>query len=163
MLYKIVYHINAIIKKLFLRLIYFKHLSIGEGTTWRKGFTINIEKKGTIKIGKHCFFNNNCSLTALNLIEIDENTIFGEGVKVYDHNHIFYKKDIPLKKQGFSIGSVRIGKNCWIGSNCVLLKGTAIGDNCVIGAGCIINGKIEPNSIIKRNYQYNKQRINYTK
>lgn len=159
MFYKIRYHINAIVKKFFLKLIYLNHLRIGVGTTWRKGFSVTIEQKGIINIGNSCFFNNNCSLTALNLIDIGENTIFGEGVKIYDHNHIFYKKNTPLKKQGFSIGSVKIGKNCWIGSNCILLKGTEIGDNCVIGAGCIINGKIESNTIVKNKYQYNKQRI----
>ncbi|MBQ4407055.1 MAG: hypothetical protein II852_08610 [Bacteroidales bacterium] len=58
--------------------------------------------------------------------------------------------------QGFSCAPVKIGNNCWIGSNVTILKGVTIGDNCVIGAGCIVFKNIEPNSVI-----INKQDLQY--
>lgn len=53
---------------------------------------------------------------------------------------------------------VRLGKNCWIGANTVILRGTTIGDNCVIGAGCIVTGDIPSNSVYiqKRSTEINE-------
>ena len=31
-----------------------------------------------------------------------------------------------------------IGKNCFIGCNSIILKGTVLGDNCVVGAGAVV-------------------------
>lgn len=76
--------------------------------------------------------------------------MFGESVKVYDHNHRFADAK-PIKEQGFSNGEVHIGNHCWIGSNIVILKGVNIHDNCVIGAGCVVSGDIPEGSIVKRN------------
>jgi len=42
---------------------------------------------------------------------------------------------------------VIIGKNVWIGSSCMILKGVTIGDNSVIAAGSIITKNI-PSSVL---------------
>ena len=102
-----------------------------------------------VKIGDNVFFNNGTSMAAKEKIEIGDNCIFGENVKIYDHNHVFKDLQKPIMKQGFSTKSVHIGSNCWLGSNVVVLCGANIGDNCVIGAGCIVSGDIPCNSIVK--------------
>lgn len=103
---------------------------------------------GNLRIGKGTFFNENCSLNALSEVEIGENCLFGENVKIYDHNHRFNQKDQFVKDQGYTLGKVTIGNNCWIGSNVVILKGVKIGENVVIGANCTINSDIPKNTII---------------
>ena len=85
-------------------------------------------------------------------------TIFGENVKIYDHNHRFNQLK-ELRKQGFSNGSVVIGERCWISSNVTILKGTEIGNNCVIGAGCVISGKIPDDTIVKLNQDLTFEKI----
>lgn len=113
--------------------------------------------KGYIEIGDNCFFNNDCSINCNNKVIIGDGSLFGENVKIYDHNHRF--KDVkPIKEQGFSNGTVMIGNHCWVGSNVVILKNTVINDNCVIGAGCVISGEIPKDTIVKNNssYQYKK-------
>lgn len=157
---KLIYHCDALLKSWFFKLIFGKKIEIGKGTTWRKSFQGNIVK-GKLSIGKNCFFNNYCSLNVLRKVEIGDNSIFGENVKIYDHNHRFNKKEIRLKDQGYSIGSVKVGRNCWIGSNVILLKGAEIGDNCVIGAGCVIDGKIPADSIVKNKNKYVIEEINF--
>lgn len=130
--------------------MYKGNLIIPTSVTFRTGFAIYISNNGKIQIGENVFFNNYCSLTAMSTIKIGDNCIFGEGVKIYDHNHVFKKIPELISTQGFKVGEVIIGNNCWIGSNTVLLKGTVIGDNSVISAGCVIDSSIPSNSIVKR-------------
>ena len=46
---------------------------------------------------------------------------------------------------------VNIGKNCFIGCNSIILKGTVLGDGCVVGAGAVVAGKYGDNSVIAGN------------
>lgn len=131
-----------------LKILYGRRFSLGKGSTWRKGISVTIGKNGRIRIGENCFFNNFCSLNSMKNIVIGDNTIFGENVKIYDHNHRFNKLDL-IKKQGYSIGEVIIGSNCWIASNVTILKGAVIGDDCVIGANVVVSGIIPNGTIMK--------------
>lgn len=142
-------HVCAIIKGILYRLIFRKKLSLGNNITWRRRFNIIIDNNGKVVIGNNCFFNNDCSINCLNSISIGENSIFGENVRIYDHNHKFCDEFTSIKEQGYSIGTVSIGDNCWIGSNVVILKGTEIGNHCVIAAGTVISDKIPSNTIVR--------------
>ncbi|QNQ83110.1 acyltransferase [Lactobacillus sp. PV037] len=143
------YHGKAVLKKWVLLILFWKKLIIGAHTTWRKGLSVTIGKDGKVEIGKNCFFNNYCSINSLQTIKIGDGTLFGEGVKIYDHNHRFRDPNVPIKYQGYKSAPVNIGKHCWIGSNVIILKGTSIGDNCVIGAGCVVSGEVPSNTILK--------------
>ncbi len=46
------------------------------------------------------------------------------------------------------VRDVYIGKNVFIGAQCVILPGTRIGDNCIIGAGTVCSGSIPENSVV---------------
>ena len=159
---KVYYHITAIFINLFYKIIFGKRYSSGKKMTFRGKFRIVISgKKSKLEIGDNCFFNNSCSISCMNHIRIGSGTIMGEGVKIYDHNHRFLYKNRPLKEQGYSLGEVNVGRNCWIGSNVVLLKGTNKGDGCVIGAGCVINSRVEAHTIVKKNCDYTFESIIY--
>lgn len=158
-LFKIFYHINAYIKLLFYRVIYHGKLNVGKNSTFRRNFSLMIGNQGKVTIGKNCFFNNSCSLNALGEIFIGKGTIFGENVKIYDHNHRFNIFSKSIKEQGFSVGKVYIGNHCWIGSNVVILKDSVIEDNCVIGAGCVISGHIKKKSLVRLHNNYSLEEI----
>lgn len=115
----------------------------------REGCILNINN-GKLKIGKNVFFNSYSSVNCRQNIQIGENCQIGENVKIYDHDHI-YGQGIEIKSSGFSYGDIIIGKNVWIGSNCIILKGSKIGDNCVIGAGSIVKGEIEKDLLVYQN------------
>ena len=150
-LLKLKWHIAAIIRIVLYKMLYGSHFLIGRGTTFRRSFSAYIEGNAIINIGRNCFFNHYCSINALEQVVIGEGCIFGENVKIYDHNHKFADDNVSIKDQGFSIAPVTIGDHCWVGSNTVILKGCSIGANCVIGAGCIISGAIPDNSIVSMN------------
>ena len=144
---KIRFHLVAALKILIYKFLYGTRFKIGKRSTFRRNFSVYIEN-GRVLIGNRCFFNNFCSINSLQKVEIKDGCIFGENVRIYDHNHKFSKAALRLKEQGFSVGEVTIGENCWIGSNVTILKGAEIGNNCVIGAGCVIAQKIPPYSIV---------------
>ena len=152
LLIKLYFHIVAEIKKAIYKITNRNRVSFGRGFTFRKRFNLLVDKNGNLEIGENCFFNNDCSINCLNYISIGDGSIFGEGVRIYDHNHKFSDVTRPIKEQGYSLGNVKIGKHCWIGSNVIILKGADIGDNCVIGAGCVISERIKDGSIVKLSY-----------
>lgn len=138
---------------LFNKLIYKNKFIFGKNFYVRKNFCVVIEENGQINIGDDVFFNNNCSINSIKSISIGNDCIFGENVHIYDHNHKYDNKDIPINKQGFNSGNINIGNNCWIGSNVIILKGVTIGNHCIIGANCVIFEDVEDNSVLINNQQ----------
>ncbi len=93
-------------------------------------------------------------------IEIGDNTAIGGNTKILDND--FHpieaetrNKLLADKKGGDSdlIPSkpIKIGRNCFIGCNAIILKGTELGDGCVVGAGAVVSGKFEAGSVIAGN------------
>lgn len=148
-LYKIICHINCFFQKEFYKLVYRKKIHFGKRVTWRKRFNVLIGENAILEIGDDCFFNNDCSVNVNEKVMIGKGCLFGEGIRIYDHNHRFRDPNVLIKEQGFSTHEITIGEHCWIGSNVVILKGAKIGNNCVIGAGCIVDTDISDDSIVK--------------
>jgi acetyltransferase-like isoleucine patch superfamily enzyme len=117
--------------------------------------------KAVLNIGENVFFNNYCSINCLEVISIGENTMFGEGVKIYDHNHLYnyVENKLTVEKDQFKTAPVIIGKNCWIGSNVTILKGVIIGDNVIIGANNLIYKSVPDNSIIRLKAAYSIEHL----
>ena len=92
------------------------------------------------------FINNSCSFNCMERIEIGNGTMMGEGVRFYDHDHIYTAETI--EKWQWITAPIKVGKDCWIGSNVTILKGVTIGDNTIIGAGCLVRKDIPANSVV---------------
>lgn len=109
------------------------------------GCKLKVRSGACLHIGANAHLNYNCILVCRDAITIGSGSELGPGVLLYDHDHDFRA---GLKNAHYKSAPITIGKNCWIGANTVILRGTTLGDNCVIGAGCVINGTIESNTII---------------
>ncbi|HFU3962887.1 acyltransferase [Streptococcus suis] len=140
--------LNCIRQLLKYKVLFGKRFEIANTVYVRNNFSVSIDEKGKIQIGSDTFFNNGCSLNAKSSIVIGDDCLFGENVKIYDHNHIYSNKVIPIRDQGFKTKNVIIGRNCWIASNVVILPGTRIGEHCVIGANCIVRGELKDNTLM---------------
>ena len=92
------------------------------------------------------FVNNSCSFNCMERIEIGNGTMMGEGVRFYDHDHVYTAEKI--EKWQWTTVPIRVGRDCWIGSNVTILKGVTIGDDTVIGAGCLIRNDVPANSVV---------------
>ena len=86
-------------------------------------------------------------------ITIGNNTNIGGNVKILDNDFHPIEAEARLRddKELIGMAPIHIGKNCFIGCNALILKGTELGDNCVVGAGAVVCGKFEKNSVIAGN------------
>lgn len=86
-------------------------------------------------------------------IKIGDNTLVGGNAKIFDND--FHPLEIEARnkdiKEKIGTRPVVIGKNCFIGGNSIILKGTVLGDGCIVGAGAVVSGKFEDNCIIAGN------------
>ncbi len=140
--------INTIINIIKLKICYGKKISIGKNISIRGKLYVTISNGGFLRIGDNCFFNNNCSINVKESIIIGNDCLFGESVKMYDHDHVYNLKDTLIRKSGYKVKGIEIGNNCWICSDVIILRSSVIGNNCVIGAKEIIKTSIEDNCIL---------------
>jgi acetyltransferase-like isoleucine patch superfamily enzyme len=132
-------------------------LKFGKNVQFRNNISIRVIDDSKLSIGNDVFFNNGCSINCMYDIQIGDNSLIGESVKIYDHNHQYRNNNSLINSQGYVKNKIVIGENCWIGSNVIILKGVNIGDNVVIGAGCVIFKSIPSNSVV-----YNNQNLAVT-
>ena len=106
-----------------------------------------------IKIGENCNFSGTV-LVAATSIDIGDYCNFGANVKVYDTD--FHVEDPILRRQQTSpclanTRPVKIGKDVWIGSDAMILKGVTIGDEAIIGAGSVVTKDVPSRHIVAGN------------
>ncbi len=124
-------------------------LYFGKKNYIRKNCSIIVGESGMLKIGDRFFMNNCSSINCLSNIEIGEDCLFGEGVKLYDHNYDYRSKElVPLNKRGHVKGNIIIGNNCWLGSNTIILMNVQVGNNVIIGANNIIYKDIPDDTVV---------------
>lgn len=87
-----------------------------------------------------------CYYQAINGIEIGAGTIWSYNCSFISSNHSF--SDISKHEKGTKIS---IGKNVWLGSNCVILPKVNIGEYSIIGAGSVVTKNIPKYSIAAGN------------
>ena len=61
-----------------------------------------------------------------------------------DHGTLADKK---ISEQPNTVAPVVIGKDCWLGANVTVLKGSVIEDGAVIGAKGLVDGLVKKNSV----------------
>jgi acetyltransferase-like isoleucine patch superfamily enzyme len=112
----------------------------------RDGITIYHPSK--IDIEENVSLNENIYLNGLGGIQIKNGTRIGHNCSILTMDHVYKDKKKPIYLQGSNFKKIEIGKNCWIGARCIILKGVKIGDNCIIAAGTVVTKSFKKNQII---------------
>lgn len=120
-------------------------LSLKHSVFTRRNVSFRVES-GEMTIGTS-FFNQGCSITCMEHIQIGDNCLFGPNVVVVDHDHEYRYTD-ERRGNHYRKAPIIIGNNVWIGANVTILRGSQIEDGAVIGAGCVIRGKIGKNTVV---------------
>ena len=105
--------------------------------------------------GKHVHFGKNI-YTNFNLTLVDDTQIsvgdfcqIGPNVVLTTAGH----PNLPeLRERAYQYNApVRIGRNCWLGADGVVVPGVTIGDNVVVGAGSLITRDLPDNVVAAGN------------
>lgn len=121
------------------------HIDFGSRLRTRGHCVFNAQDYGSLTFGENVFLNQGCQFNCRKEISIGTGTEFGPNVLVYDHDHAY--RGGRIKKREFTTDRVTIGRNCWIGGGCIILRGSTIGDYAVIAAGSIVKGDVPPNTL----------------
>lgn len=122
-------------------------LSIGHNVKFRSFTSLEVGSEAVLELSDGVFFNDHCSVRIHNRLSVGQDTMFGDGVRIFDNNHKY--SGYSVSKTSFNTAPISIGRDCWIGANTVILKGVTIGDNVIIGANCLIYQDIPSNSIVR--------------
>lgn len=139
-------------------------LTIGNNVTVNSSFLSNmmgLYQRSIImtrKAGAKIEIGDNVGLSGVTVyarkgITIGENTLIGGNTKIFDND--FHPLEAQSRNENveeeIAVKEVVIGKNCFIGCNAIILKGTHLGDGCVVGAGSVVSGEFPANSVIAGN------------
>jgi acetyltransferase-like isoleucine patch superfamily enzyme len=116
-------------------------LAIGEGVSFRRGFTCEITGEGRVTIGAHTVFTSDALLQCTTSIDIGRNCIFSQSALIVDGNHRFRDPTRPTGAQGFDFRPVRIGDGVGVMAKCTII-GATIGENAFIGANSVVTQDI---------------------
>jgi acetyltransferase-like isoleucine patch superfamily enzyme len=87
-----------------------------------------------------------CYIQGENGIIFGKNVWVGPGVGIISANHSVDDFERHRKEK-----PIRIGDNCWIGMNAVILPGVELGEHVIVGAGSIVTRSFGPNCMIVGN------------
>lgn len=93
------------------------------------------------------------TIYSMDQISIGKDTVIGGNTKIIDNDFhpLQASKRVEHRMEDVKKRPISIGEGCFIGANCIILKGTVIGNNCVVGAGSVVCGVFPDNVIIAGN------------
>ncbi len=118
-----------------------KNSSVGFGVKLSAGFGGRIDISENVAVFDYTIIDIHSQLT------IGKNTLIAPFCYITDYDHVVKDENKPIIKQGYVNKPIVIGRNVWLGTHVIVLKGVTIGDNTIIGAGSIVTSDIPPNSI----------------
>lgn len=105
-----------------------------------------------IIVGEGTWIGKNCSIAAIDKVEIGKNVLFAGHVHITDHSHGYENISKPMNVQPLtSKGPVIIEDDCWLGFSCEILSGVHIGKHCVIAARAVVTKDVPAYSVVAGN------------
>ena len=116
------------------------HASIGNGN-WITGFPLGPsphfaeekDRQPQLIVGKHA------AITHRHLIDCTNSVVIGKFTTVAGFQSQILTHSIDMEKSRQTSAPVQVGDYCFVGTNCVLLGGSALPDFCVLGAKSLLN------------------------
>lgn len=114
-----------------------------------------LEKEAKMSVGAGTQIGMFSRVASLNSVIIGKHVLTGPHIFIADYNHEYRDVDKPIMYQGnyiktnekFPSGGVKIGDDCWIGTNVVIAGSIDIGKHCIIGANSVVTHDIPDYSV----------------
>ncbi len=117
------------------------------------GSKISVLKSGTLIIGNRFSVSANSTIICADSITFGDDVLFSWEILVMDTDfHPTVKAD--TKEINYDLTNpIYLGNNTWVGTRCLILKGTKVPHNTIIGAGSLLNKtyEIEENTLLAGN------------
>jgi acetyltransferase-like isoleucine patch superfamily enzyme len=135
------------VRLLFWHLIIQKIFRINAHVPWPVHHTSKVLHVYNIVRGSRCpGLSPGCYLQGENGIVFGKNVWVGPGVGIISSNH-----DLTDYKKHVSSDPIKIGDNCWIGMNAVILPEVELKNHVVVGAGAVVTKSFGPNCLVAGN------------
>ena len=94
-----------------------------------------------IACGDNVLIGNDVMIQAGGGVELADNVMLGPGVHLWTQNHRFDDLERPVAQQGYEYAAVSLGRDCWVGTNAIILPGVVLPQGCVVSAGSVVGVK----------------------
>ena len=123
------------------------HLSVPLIEMARPPTTVPLKIGARVQVGRGCFF------AAANIVEINDDALFGPNVYVADHTHAFENIKTSIRDQGLGgFGAVYIERGSWIGINAVIIaicgKEIRVGEGAVVSANSVVTRSVPAHTMV---------------
>lgn len=102
----------------------------------------------SIEIGDNVYIGG---YSVLGDVRVGKNALIADQVIIPSGSgqHGIRRLDIPMRDQPGEIRVIRLGEDCWIGSNAVVMAD--VGDHSIVAAGAVVTTKVAPYKIVAGN------------
>ncbi len=140
------YHLVPL-RVLFVNFVFQRIFRINSDAPWSVNFTSRVIGPENVtfgaNVGKSFAVSGCCYIQAINGIEIGDDCLFSFGVGIVSSNH-----EPGNLSESVKDAPVRIGNNCWLGKNAIILPGVVLGDRCVVAAGAVVTRSFPADSVV---------------
>ena len=139
--------------KLKIKIIYSWILHSWAYSSVHSGFSIYMQKKRGVKIGKNCHISPYVLIDLLHpeLITMEDNVTISSNSMIFAH--INPTTNEFLKTHGYprTIKPVVIKKGAIISVGCIIIAGITIGENSIVGAGSVVSQDVPDYCVVVGN------------
>jgi acetyltransferase-like isoleucine patch superfamily enzyme len=109
-----------------------------------RGSNVTVGYDAELSVGAGTFLNDGSSVFCCSSISIGSGCAISWGTRILDTDvHKIIQAGLASQH-----APVSIGRNCWIGADAVILKGSTLGHGSVVAAGAVVTSEVPPRSLV---------------
>lgn len=103
--------------------------------------------EGGVRLGNRVEINNFAIVNGTGGVDVGDDTLIGPGARIVSYQHRFAAGQ-TIRSQPTQGKAIRIGRDCWIGANAVILAGVQVHDGAVVAAGAVVTRDVPAGAVV---------------